>query len=200
MAKRARPEDIVPGGLAPPADIPAAIFDAAVRTFVEGPRFDIVTIAAGDGPSRATIYRKVPGGREQLLAEVIWFATRHMFARAVRSAAGRRGAPRLLQVTREFHAGVVGSAPFHRILDTDRELALRIMSSWEGPVRPGLIAASEALIAEEQRLGALTVELDAATLAYATVRLGESFLYDAALARTDPDLDRQLAILGQLYR
>lgn len=200
MAARARAEELVPGGLAPPGDIPAPIFEAAVRTFVEGPRFDVVTIAAGDGLSRATIYRKLPGGREQLLAGVIWFLTRHMFVRAVRDAGRRRGAARLLHVTRTFHGDVVASAPFHRILDTDRELALRIMSSWRGPVRPGLIAAAEALIAEEQRLGALTVALDAATLGYATIRLGESFLYDAALARTDPDLDRHLAVLRQLYR
>jgi hypothetical protein len=199
MASRARPEDVIPDGLDPPAAIPPEIFRAGVATFLEQPRFDIVTLASTHGLSRATIYRKLPGGRERLLSDVVWYLTRLGFARAIRSARGRSGARRLLKITRTFHEDLVAAAPFQRILDTERELALRIMSSWEGPVRPGLIKASEALIAEERRLGALGGSLDDATLAYATVRLGESFLYDAALARTDPDVDRHIAVLERLF-
>ncbi len=199
MPTRARPEDVIPGGLAPPADVPDAIFRAAVSTFLEQPRFDVVTLASTHGLSRATLYRKVPGGRDRLLADVIWFLTRLMFARAMRASRGRRGAARLMAITRRFHEDVIAAEAFRRILDNDRELAMRIMSSWEGPVRPGLIATAAALIEEERALGALGTTLDAPTLAYATVRLGESFLYDAALARADPEIDRHIAVLRRLY-
>lgn len=197
---RARPEDLVPGGVDAPADVPAPIFEAAVSTFLTGRRFDIVAIASDHGLSRATLYRRVPGGREELLTEVIWFLTRRMFVRAVRAAQPRRGLRRVLHITRTFQGDIAAAPAFHRILETDCELALRIMTSWEGPVRPGLIAACEALILEEQRLGGLTTSLDAATLAYAAVRLGESFLYDAALAHTDPGIDQHLAIIERLFR
>lgn len=197
-ALRSRPEDLIPGGIDPPPGIPPAIFEAAVHTFLSERKFDIVGIAADHGLSRATLYRKVRGGREELLAEVIWYLTRRMFARSLESAEGRVGVERILLATRAFHAAIVAAPAFHRILATDADLALRIMSSWRGPVRPGLIAASEALIAEEQRLGGLGTGLDASTLAYVAVRIGESFLYDAALTRTDPDIEQHIAVLERL--
>jgi Tetracyclin repressor-like, C-terminal domain len=52
----------------------------------------------------------------------------------------------------------------------------------------------------EEARGNLTLGIDHATLAYAIVRIGESFLYADVIADNDPDVDQAVAVIGRLLR
>ena len=50
------------------------------------------------------------------------------------------------------------------------------------------------------RSGALRLPVDAHTMAYALVRIGESFLYADVIAGEKPDLDKAVEILKLMLR
>ena len=52
----------------------------------------------------------------------------------------------------------------------------------------------------EEARGNLRLGIDRATLAYAIVRIGESFLYADVIADNDPDVDQAVAVIGRLLR
>jgi len=67
-------------------------------------------------------------------------------------------------------------------------------------VQSRTIALNQQLIEEEVRSGALSLPVDAHTMAYALVRIGESFLYADAIAGEKPDLDKAVEILKLMLR
>lgn len=169
-------ETLVPGGLQPPAGIPAEVFERAIQTFAAGRRLDMGELALELGWSRATLYRKAPP-REQLLGEVVWYLTRHALVGALESCRRLKGAKRIATGAERFLRFVSEQPAFRTFLETEPELALRVLTSRHGPVQRGMTEATEALLDEEARRGNLRLSEDAHTLAYAIVRIGEGFLY-----------------------
>src|SRR3954453_23628967 len=85
------------------------------------------------GVSRATVYRHFPGGKDQLVAEVIpWEATR-FFARLAGAIAGARSFPVLLEHALLFaHQAIEEHAVLQKILETEPERLLPTLTveSW----------------------------------------------------------------------
>ena len=190
-------DELLPEGTAPPADVPAAIFAAALERFLACERLDMRALAAELGIGRATLYRRV-GGRDHLLGAVIWFLTRRAIAQALPAGEGLEGRDRVTALLRAFMRDVHGRPPLRRLLDAEPEAALRILTSKHGPVQQGMIDAVAALLAEEEEHGALATGIDRATLAYVIVRVGESFLYADVIADNDPDVDLAVEVIGRL--
>jgi AcrR family transcriptional regulator len=192
-------QDIIAAGVDPPADIPADIFEAGLHTFLERRRLDMRALAGELGISRATLYRRV-GGRDHLLGEVIWFLTRRTLARAYEGTEELRGEARIVTVVERFMRDVNSSPALARLLEAEPEAALRILTSKHGPIQRGIIDVLERLMEVEEARGHLRLGIDHATMAYAIVRLGESFLYADVIADNDPDVDQAVAVIGRLLR
>jgi AcrR family transcriptional regulator len=181
----------IPGGLEPPDDIAPDVFEAATRAYLGCRRVDMGQIAAELGVVRSTVFRR-GGRRDDLIAEVIWYLTRHALVQSIASSAGRSGADRVLAVVAHFMRTVAGAAPLRAFLEREPEIALRVLTSKHGPMQAGIAEALTRLLDEEE------VGRDRPTLAYAIVRLGEAFLYADVVADQEPDVDRATELIEGL--
>ena len=202
-AGRGRPADpdgalaMLPEGIGPPADVPPAIFVAALQTFLEQRRLDMRALAADMGMGRSSLYRKV-GSRDQLLGAVLWYLTRRAIVRAAEASQGLGGAARVVAVVHYFLHDVHSQAALRRLLHDEPEAALRILTSKRGVVQQRVIEVVERLLAEEEARADARLTLDRATLAYVIVRIGETFLYADVIADNQPDVDRAVEVVAQL--
>jgi AcrR family transcriptional regulator len=179
-------------GLRPVATA-ADLLALARRRFLAGERLNVEELAAELGISRATAYRWA-GNVDLLTAEVIAGIVEDTHNRSVREAKGK-GAERIVDATARGLRYIATSAPYQAFIRRDPERALRIVASKAAPVQSRTIALNQRLIEEEMRSGALRLPVDAHTMAYALVRIGESFLYADAIAGEEPDLDKAIEIL-----
>lgn len=190
-------QPVLAEGVEPPADMPPAIFVAALQTYLELRRLDMRALAAELGMGRSSLYRKV-GSRDDLLGAVLWYLTRRAIARAVDASRGLSGPARVVAVVHHFLHDVHSQASLRRFLQEEPEAALRILTSKRGIVQQRVIRAVERLLAEEEAHADANLTLDRATLAYVIVRIGESFLYADVIADNQPDVDRAVEVVAQL--
>ena len=193
------PTELPIGAVEPPADIPSDIFDAALTTYLDCRRLDMRALAGELGISRATLYRHA-GGRDRLLGEVIWYRTRQALAVAAEDTRRLKGEKRVVTIVERFMRMVSDSAPLQRLLEAEPETALRILTSKHGPVQRRVIDAVERLIAHEEERGDLRPGVDRGALAYAIVRICESFLYADVIADNDPDVEQAVTLVARLLR
>ena len=178
---------VIGDGPAPRAT-PLDALRLARRRWLAGDRVDMGALATELGISRATLYSWV-GSRERLIGEVIWsFAEEGV--RQAREAATGSGADYIVDVVEHFDRLNANFAPLRRFVEQDPELALRVLTSKDGPVQERMIAVARGLLAEQVAAGALTPALDIDTLAYLMVRVAESFLYSDVIAGRGPDVDK----------
>ena len=168
---------------------PSRAVALAARWVHDGRRLDMQGLADELGVSRATLFRRA-GGREALLSEALWvLAQRTLAVAAARWEAERPdGELHTPGTGRHVNAIVSASAGLRRLLDDEPALALRVLTNPRGLVQTGIVAFVEALLrCDIEEFGLVTlIEPDA--LAYALVRLGESFLYADVLAARKPDV------------
>ena len=114
---------------------------------------------------------------------------RTLAAAAARWEAERRPAELHTPGTgRHINAIVSQSRGLRRLLDDEPALALRVLTDPLGPVQPGIVAFVEDLLRRDMAEFGLVPLTDPDALAYALVRLGESFLYADVLAARKPDV------------
>jgi AcrR family transcriptional regulator len=195
--KKAQGAEVPLSGLRPVATA-ADLRALARRRFLRGERLSLDELAAELRISRATVFRWA-GNAELLTAEVIAEIVEDTFRRSVREARGR-GAERIIDATARGLRYIATSAPYRAFISRDPQKALRIVASKEAPVQSRTIALNQGLIEEEVRSGALQIPVDAHTMAYALVRIGESFLYADVIAGEKPDLDKAVEILKLMFR
>ncbi|HEY4026258.1 MAG TPA: QsdR family transcriptional regulator [Candidatus Dormibacteraeota bacterium] len=188
---------VLPEGVGPPEDVPAAIFVAALQTFLELRRLDMRALSAELGMGRSSLYRKV-GSRDELLSAVLWYLTRRAIVRALEATHELSGVDRVVGVVRHFLHDVHSQVALRRLLQEEPEAALRILTSKRGMVQRGVIDTVERLLVEEKAHASGGLTLDRATLAYIIVRIGESFLYADVIANNQPDVDRAVEVVAQL--
>ena len=188
---------VLPEGAAPPAGIPADIFAAAVDVFAAGQRLDMRSLARRVGVARATLYRRA-GNREQLLDELLWWRARRLLADQLRDTASRAGTERLAAVIGGVLRAIARDRPLRTFLESDPETALRLLTGSGSTVHRGMAAALERLIDAERGRGGFQASLDTPTLAYAIVRISESFLYADVVADRAPDVDRAETVIEAL--
>jgi len=188
---------------APPAATASAataadLVTAARRRFMAGERCDIETLAAELGVSRATAYRWA-GNNEQLMGEVVASMTERTFRRAMRDVRSS-GTARVLEVMERGMRSIATASVYRNFLERDPQKALRIVASKDGPSQQRAIALHQELLEEEIARGKLTLDVDTHTMAYALVRIAESFLYADLIAGETPDVDKALGVLKLMLR
>jgi hypothetical protein len=90
------------------------------------------------------------------------------------------------------------AAPLRRFIDHEPTTALRVLTDPRGRVQPRLVEAYTGLLAHDVEERALTPEVPLPLLAFAVVRLGESFLYSDVLVSRDPDLGAATTVCDAL--
>ncbi|MBV9804045.1 MAG: hypothetical protein JO130_12665, partial [Solirubrobacterales bacterium] len=147
---------------------------------------------------RATIYRWF-GSREALLGEVVARQLEMLVARK-RAEVRRGGAAGLLEVLDRVNRTLIRSRAVRRLLEQERDSAMRMLTSSAGIVEPRAVACVEALIEQEMASGDYEPPTDPATLAYALVHLRHAFLWNDATNGVRGDYERlravQAALLG----
>ncbi len=165
---------------------PADALYAARRRFLRGERVDMNELARELGIGRATLYRWV-GSRDQLLGEVLWSLAEPGLAQARADAKGR-GAAWVLAVYRRFGDLIVELEPLRHFVKSEPECALRVMTSKASPLQRRVVATFRDVLVEAHARKGLQLRLDPETLAFAMVRIAESFLWADLITGEAPDL------------
>jgi AcrR family transcriptional regulator len=174
------------------------VLAVVTQLYLDGQRVDITVVAGRLGLGRATIYRWF-GSREALLGEVIARQLEMLVARK-RAEVRRRGAAGVLEVLDRVNRTLTRSRAVRRLLEQERDNAMRMLTSSAGVVEPRAVACVQALIEEEMASGHYQPPVDPATLAYALIRLRHAFLYHDTAVGIRGDYERlrevQAALLG----
>ena len=161
----------------------------AARWVHDGRRLDMQTLADELAMSRATLFRHV-GSREKLLGEALWVLTERMLDTASARWEAERPEAELHTpgTSRHINAMVSQSPGLRRLLDDEPTLTLRVLTNPAGQVQAGIVAFVESLLRRDVADFGLVTLIEPDALAYALVRLGESFLYADVLANRKPDV------------
>lgn len=171
----------------PPAASRDQFLDATARRFLAEERIDIQAICAELGLSRATVHRWC-GSRDAVIGEVMVRLVTPLFRRIARDGRGR-GGRRLVGVFERQLRALADDAAFRRFLEHERETAHRILTASDGIVEPRVVELINEAINEEVARG-YRPPADPDVIAYAIVRMGESFLYADASSGFRGDFDR----------
>ncbi len=163
-----------------------AAFRVAQRMFLAGQRLEMQDVAGELGVSRATLFRWV-GGKEQLLAEIIWSMALPTFEQALSDATGTRGPQRIAAVLSDFAAASIRSEPFMEFVQREPERALRLLTTRSSTFQARLLELIEPLLQEEIEAGRIVPPLPLHDLAYLILRIAEAFVYADAIAGETPD-------------
>jgi AcrR family transcriptional regulator len=167
---------------------PADALHAARRRFLRRERLDMNELARELGIGRATLYRWV-GGRDQLLGEVLWSLAGPGLAQSRAEAKGR-GANWVLDVYRRFGDLIVGLDALRHFVRTEPECALRVMTSKASPLQRRVVDTFRDVLVQAEKSKGLRLRLDPETLAFAMVRIAESFLWTDLITGGIPDLTK----------
>ena len=174
------------------------VLEAAMDRFLRGRRIDVQAIAGELGVARATIYRWF-GSREELIGEVLFSAADPLLLEARREAR-ERGGSALLNTFDGFNRRLADAPALRRFVESERDAAVRIITSGAGTLQPRIVARIQEVIEEEVETGRYRAPVEPSTLAYAIVKLAEAFLFNDAAAGMRGDVDRlrevEAALLG----
>ncbi len=173
----------------PPASRSARIVATAARWIYDGRRLDMQGLADELGVSRVTLFRRV-GSREELLSQALWLLTERMLEAAAAQWEAERpeGELHTPGTGRHINALVSQSEGLRRLLDDEPTLTIRVLTDPRGRVQTGIVAFIEELLRRDVTEFGLVTLIEPGALAYALVRLGESFLYADVLAARKPDV------------
>ena len=172
------------------ANSAARIVSTAARWIYEGRRVDMQGLADELGVSRVTLFRRV-GSREELISQALWRLTERMLEIAVERWEAERpeGELHTPGTIRHINAMVAGSTGLRRLLDDEPVLTMRVLTDPRGKVQSGVVAFNEVLLRQDMEEFGLVTIIEPSALAYALVRLGESFLYADVIAARKPDVE-----------
>lgn len=187
----------LPEGIEVPADIPEKIFAHALQTYLQGRRVDMQILASEVGVSRRTLYRKV-SDRNYLLGQIHWYNTRVILAEGLAKSRQLGGAERLVAVYAHFLEAVAQSEPLGQQLRDEPENTLKVITTNQGGVHPKVVAFIERFLRVEREAGRMQDDLPPDALAFAVVRMGESFLYAEALTGDKADYHFSVEMIGRL--
>lgn len=170
-------------------------FSVARRTFLAGLRVDMGVLARDLGVNRATLYRWV-GSRDQLLTEILWSLMRRTADRLL--AAETDDAGRAARVVDGLIRAVIGNAGMGRFIESEGELALRLLTTTASDFQARLVELVHGLVADDLAGGRLRPDLPVEDLAFVVVRVMESYIYMGLITGERPDPERAARVVRAL--
>ena len=179
----------------------------AARLLFAGTRLDLGRMATELGISRTTFFRRV-GNRDDLMGAGLSLLSVRTWQRALdhwRAEYGEaprtpEGRLRSLWVMEEYRREVAGSEGMRKLIEAESTVALRVLTDPRGAVQPTLVDAHVDLFRADAEAAGLTPLVGLPDLAFAVVRLGESFLYSDVLAARTVDLAVATTLLDTLVQ
>src|SRR4051812_28814283 len=168
-----------------------------------GRRLDTGTLAAELGIARATLFRRA-GNRDAILGEALWYLGRRTLQEIEEThderaaTGGPPGRLRSLAISEEFRYALSTAGPVRRLLDEEPATGIRVLTDPMGRVQPRVVEAYTALFQRDVDDLGLIPLVPVPLLAFAVVRLGESFLYSDVMASRAPDLKAATTVLDVL--
>jgi AcrR family transcriptional regulator len=193
----AMPVDWTPDDLAPRA---SRAFRHARRRFLRGDRIDMLTIAAELDVNRVTLYRWI-GRREELLVRILWSLGR-LTLRELTEEISARGwdRARVPEVLSRYVLGVLSTHGMRTFLRTEGDLAMRLLTTSEWGFQSALLHHVNAMLRDDIAAGVRDDDEPLADLAFAAVRIMESFVYSDRITGEEPDAERARRVLHVLLR
>lgn len=146
------------------------------------------------GINRVTLYRWV-GSRDHLLVAVLWSLARRVLAWADDEEQHTVGGERVVRVVTRFLQRIISDGGMQRFLVDEGELAMRLLTRADHDFQPRLTAAVHNMLTREADRGALALGVDLEELAFAIVRIIESYTYLDLILGEKPDASRAEPIL-----
>lgn len=171
------------------------LLEAVRQRFLAGRRIDIQAICGELGLSRATVHRWY-GSRDDVIGTAMVTLVVPLFRSIERSVSGA-GADRLVDVFERQLRALASEPALRHFLEYEREAAQRILTASDGAVEPQVVALLQEMIEAEMERG-YDPPADAAIIAYAIVRMAESFLYADAAGGFRGDFDRLRPVYAAL--
>jgi len=175
-------------------DVREAALRAATSAYLAGEPIDMKVLATQCGVGRATLYRHV-GSRDRLLAVVLEQATIRTF-NALQVPRRLHGTQKVIRQLEQFMVTVVRAEPIRALIDREPVVFMRLV------LGPGLVEEAATRLVQatiEAELGG-DLQIDAALLAQAIVRVCDSLMYAHLLNNTEPALAATIEILEVLLR
>jgi len=168
---------------------------AARALLVETGELDMGDVAKRAGVGRSSLYR-LCGDREGLREMLVRWMAEVGWEQALREAGRTRGRARCLAVLGAYTRLVADDPGLRRAIQADPERTLSLVTDHRRSVQPYVVDRVEKLLVDHLDDLALTMPLD--QVAYAVVRLSESFVYADALAGRDADLKALAGLVSLL--
>lgn len=170
-------------------------FEYAVGMYLRGRRIDFSALASELHVGRTTIHRWF-GTRDDLIVDVLG-VTSVALLREVAGKTPGEGPERLLDVFDRFNRELGEVPALANFLENEKDPMGYIARGDRGP-QPMLVEAIGEMIQEEVDAGRFRAAVDAETVAYAIVRLAQSFMYADRATGVRGDLDRLREIEAML--
>ena len=160
---------------------------AARTTLLSGARLDMAALACELGIGRATLYRWT-GDRERLINEVFLTFLQDSFGWIERRVAREKveGAELIARWVEHMMHTLAKSASVEHLLHNEPDVALRVLTSDSaGSLQDTSMEKLVSIITQEVDKGTYVPRLEPRLLAYAIVRLVDSFVYGDMIAGID---------------
>ncbi len=175
---------------------PEEVYRLARRAYLAGDRLDLASFAAQVGVNRVTLYRWV-GTKDQLMVEVVWRLTEQTLRAGWEALADEQG-PRVPRLLADYLRATMRQPGARRVALEQNDRLMRLLTLAEHGFQPRLLTVVRDRLAEDRLEGRVRSSLSLDDLAYASVRIAESYYYLPTIAGRPADPDGAERVLTAL--
>lgn len=168
---------------------PMSAFRMARRWWLEGRRLNLSLLAEELGVGRATLMRWV-GNKDLLMGEIIWSEYKRLYDQAIERAEADpklKGIDFLTQIYTDINIALINAKPMHDFMRAEPQWGLQLLTSNVSGLQSRLIETWRKLFEAQIQAGLINPEMDAESLAYFIIRIGEGAIYCDLICGRTPD-------------
>ncbi len=177
---------------------PLSAFRMARRWWLEGRRLNLSLLAEELNVGRATLMRWV-GNKDLLMGEILWSLYKGIYDQVIERAEAdhpERGIEFLGQIYTDVNIALIDAKPLHDFLASEPQWGLHLLTANISGLQQRLIDQWTVLFQEEIAAHRINPEMDAESLAYYIIRIGEGAVYCDLICGRVPDPEPA----GQAFR
>ncbi|PKM05042.1 MAG: transcriptional regulator [Gammaproteobacteria bacterium HGW-Gammaproteobacteria-6] len=168
---------------------PMSAFRMARRWWLEGRRLNLSLLAEELNIGRATLMRWV-GNKDLLMGEILWSQYKFIYDQAIERANENpelKGVDYLAQIYNDINIALINAKAMHDFMLAEPQWALQLLTSNISGLQSRLMETWRALFEQEIEAGRINPEMDAESLAYFIIRIGEGAVYCDLICGRTPD-------------
>ncbi|MBL4833288.1 MAG: transcriptional regulator [Pseudomonas sp.] len=168
---------------------PMTAFRMARRWWLEGRRLNLSLLAEELGVGRATLMRWV-GNKDLLMGEILWSEYKRLYDEAIERAEADpklKGIDFLTQIYTDINVALINAKPMHDFMRAEPQWGLQLLTSNVSGLQSRLVETWRKLFEEQIQAGLINPEMDADSLAYFIIRIGEGAIYCDLICGRTPD-------------